>query len=156
MWCVRFGLVEGVKAGNFTSTPPLDASPPFPFFPYDMRGLILVCRLSKCCSYVHFLFFGSSLSTSFHSFLCCRLVRIQHSEPAPVPSPRLQESSKARPQGFGGRYLLSLKSVRLSDINLVDIQFLKRFWISLRENVITYDISLNLAVLHRTRKFRVN
>ena len=31
LWCVRLGFAEGVKAGSFTPTLPLDASPPFPF-----------------------------------------------------------------------------------------------------------------------------
>ena len=30
-WCVRLGFAKGVKAGCFTPTPPIDASPPIPF-----------------------------------------------------------------------------------------------------------------------------
>ena len=53
-WCVELGLAEGVKAGSFTPTLPFDASPPFPFFPIDMRSLSILCRLSQCCCCVHF------------------------------------------------------------------------------------------------------
>ena len=82
------------------------------FIPYDMRGLILVCRLSKCCSYVHFSFFGSSLSAPLLYLFCVADLSAHSTRSQPSTISRLPGILQNKATRFWRQVSLSLKSVR--------------------------------------------
>ena len=121
LWCVRSGLAEGVKAGSFTPTPPLDASPPIPFLsPMIWVACFFCVGIQSVVVMFIFCFLVHHSACPFHSFLCCRNVSTQ---PGASTSTISQATRKPPKQGHkvlevGTRF--SLKSVRLSEIDLVN------------------------------------